>query len=236
MNRIHPTAMVSEEVVLGDGNTIGPLVVISGPVVLGDDNWIGTGVVIGAPPEVRSFVHPRAANDPAGYGVVIGNRNTIREYAQIHQGLKSETTVGNDTFVMNQCYIAHDSTLGDGVTLASSVLLAGHVRIGDGANLGLGVAVHQFCEVGRGSMVGMGSIVVKEVPPFAKAYGSPASIHGANLVGMERSGISAAIVQILSDIYGGHAATGSGMIGAGLDVIDDEDVRIAVDRWAKQTR
>lgn len=192
MNRIHPTAVVADDARLGDGNVIGPFVVIHSGVVLGDGNWIGAGVVLGAPPEVRSFEHPRESHDAHGAGVVIGSGNTIREYAQIHQGSTHPTRVGDRAFIMNQVYIAHDCQLGDDVTLASSVLLAGHVRVGDKANLGLGTKVHQFRSVGAGAMVGMGSVVTADVPSFAKGYGVPARVVGANVVGMERSGIDAA--------------------------------------------
>lgn len=204
MNTIHPTAVISPDVVLGTGNTIGPFVVIEGPVTIGDDNWIGAGAVIGCPPEVRSFPHPREAADPRGGGVVIGNRNTIREYAQIHQGWKAQTRIGDDAFIMNQVYVAHDCVLGDRVTLASSVLLAGHVRIGDGANLGLGTSVHQFRTVGVGGMIGMGSVVTRDLPPYAKAFGSPATVRGANVIGMERSGVAERVIEALRELYGGR--------------------------------
>lgn len=234
MNTVHPSAVISDEVMLGHGNVIGPFVVISGAVTIGDDNWIGAGVVIGAPPEVRSFPHPRSAADSGGGGIVIGARNTFREYAQIHHGWKGETTVGDDAFIMNQCYVAHDSTLGHGVTLAASVLLAGHVRVGDGANVGLGTAVHQFREVGRGAMVGMGSVVTRDIPPFAKAYGNPASVRGANVVGMERSHMDAEVVRVLTDLY--SAATPDGAARASLDAIQDDDVREAVLQWIQRKR
>ena len=126
MNEIHPTAVIAGDVLIGDGNYIGPFAVITGPTSIGDGNWIGTGVVIGAPPEIRSFEHPRAegvASTPAG--VAIGSRNVIREYAQVHQGHSATTTIGDDGFIMNQVYVAHDGRVGDRVTLASSVLLAG---------------------------------------------------------------------------------------------------------------
>lgn len=236
MNRIHPTAIIAGDVVLGERNTIGPFVVVNGPVTIGDDNWFGAGTTIGAAPEVRSFTHPRVPEDPWGVGVTIGSRNTIREYVQIHQGWKHQTTVADETFVMNQCYIAHDSSLDDGATLASSVLLAGHVKVAAGANLGLGTAVHQFCTVGRGSMVGMGSVVVKDVPPFAKAYGNPATVHGANSVGMQRAGIGPEIIELLSLVFSGASDAEEATALASLDVNADEDVRNAVRRWAERAR
>lgn len=200
-NDIHPTAIIGSRVELGRGNTIGPFAVISGDARLGDGNWVGAGVIIGAPPEVRSFEHPRTDDAFAGAGVIIGSGNVIREYAQIHSGLGSPTTIGDGGFLMNQIYVAHDGILGDGVTLASSVLLAGHVRVGDGANLGLGVNVHQFRSVGAGAMVGMGAVVTHDVPPFAMAYGAPARVHGANRVGLERRGVSADAVAAIHRAY-----------------------------------
>ena len=200
-NTIHPTAIISSDVELGVGNTIGAFVVITGPVSIGDNNWIGTGAIIGAPPEVRSFLHPVAPTDLTGNGVVVGSGNVIREGVQIHQGWKAQTRLGDDAFVMNQAYIAHDCLLGDGVTLASSVLLAGHVKLGSGANLGLGTVVHQRVEIGAGSMVGMGSVVTRDVPPFAKAFGSPARVHGVHSVAMERRGMSRGSIDQVAEIY-----------------------------------
>lgn len=201
MNRIHPSATVSTDAVLGDGNVIGPNAVIHSGVRLGDGNWIGAGVVLGAPPEVRSFVHPRDSGDSHGLGLRIGSENVIREAVQIHQGSQRETLIGDGAFIMNQTYVAHDCELGDAVTLASSVLLAGHVSIAARANLGLGTKVHQFRSVGRGAMVGMGSVVTADIPAFAKAYGVPARIAGANVVGMQRSGIAEIDATELDRLY-----------------------------------
>jgi UDP-N-acetylglucosamine acyltransferase len=190
MNSIHPTATLIGDVQLGRDNTIGPLAVLIGPVRIGDGNWIGTGVVIGAPPEVRDWPHPQDANNlSSGNGVEIGDRNIIREYVQIHQGWRDVTRLADDTFIMNQTYIAHDCAVENEVTLASSVLLAGHVRISARANLGLGVSVHQGRYVGDGAMIGMGAVVTRDVLPYAKAYGSPARVVGANEVGMQRAGV-----------------------------------------------
>lgn len=209
-NSIHPSAIIAGDVRIGSGNTIGPFVVITGPATIGDNNWIGAGVVIGAPPEVRSFTHPEVFGESKGEGagVAIGDRNVIREYVQVHQGWHKTTTIENDAFIMNQTYVAHDCVIGSHVTLASSVLLAGHVAVAEGANLGLGTSVHQRVRIGALSMIGMGSVVVRDVPPFAKAYGNPARVAGANAVGMQRRGISehviAAAVGEYSGSSGGH--------------------------------
>ena len=51
------------------------------------------------------------------------------------------------------------------------------------------VAVHQFNRVGRLAFVSGGSAVSTDVPPFCVAWGRN-RLHGVNLVGMRRSGIS----------------------------------------------
>ncbi|MBT2500305.1 UDP-N-acetylglucosamine acyltransferase [Agromyces sp. ISL-38] len=227
MNSIHPTAQLTGDVRLGSGNTIGAFAVITGPVEIGDDNWFGSGVVIGAPPEVRGFAHPTDLDGSVdAAGVRIGDRNVVREYAQIHQGWKHQTQIADDAFIMNQAYVAHDCRLDDGVTLASSVLLAGHVHIGAKANLGLGTTVHQFRTIGRGAMIGMSSVVTRDVPPFAKAFGNPAMVRGANVIGMERSGVAAELVAALRSIYAGEEAS--------LEGISDPELQAAVDRWTSE--
>jgi UDP-N-acetylglucosamine acyltransferase len=206
-NRIHPTALIGPEVELGDGNVIGPYAVITGPCRIGDGNWIGAHVVLGAPPEIRGFDHGAAWDgDVVGCGLEIGDRTTLREYTTIHSGSATVTRVGSDCFVMNKVYIGHDGDIGDGVTMASSVTLGGHVSVGDNANLGLGAVVHQRRVVGPGVMLGMGSVVTRDVPPFAKAFGNPARVQGVNTVGMSRQGVDRTDVDHLVELY---AATGT---------------------------
>jgi UDP-N-acetylglucosamine acyltransferase len=233
MNFIHPTAILTGDVSFGTGNTVGPYAVITGPVTVGDDNWIGAGVVIGAPPEVRSFVHPPGFVDRSGgTGISIGDRNVLREYAQIHQGWKSTTRLGSGIFLMNQVYVAHDCHIGDDVTLAGSVLLAGHTQIGARANLGLGASVHQGTMIGAGSMVGMGAVVTREVPPFGKAFGNPARLRGINSIGMERSGISAGAIEAVRDAY----STGSPTAADFERLASMPELNEFVGPWAKRDR
>jgi UDP-N-acetylglucosamine acyltransferase len=89
---------------------------------------------------------------------------------------------------MTKAHVPHDAVIGNRVTLSCGVLVGGHSRIGEGANLGLGTVIHQRLAIGSGSMIGMSSVVTRHVPPFAKAFGSPARIQGANAVGLGRAG------------------------------------------------
>jgi len=213
-NVIHPTAVVGDGVILGSGNRIDAHVVITGNVVIGNSNWFCAGTVIGAAPEIRA-IRPDADGTMSNTfaGVVIGNNNVFREASQVHQGHKRATTIGNDVYLMNQVYVAHDCILDDGATLASSVLLAGNVHVHAGANIGLGTVVHQGLEVGPLAMVGMGSVVTKPVPAFSKAFGVPLRAVGINSVGLSRAGFTdSSIAEFVADAESGRFTPNSDAI------------------------
>lgn len=202
MNSIHPSALVSEQVTMGSGNIIGPGVVLLGPMTIGDDNWFGVNSVLGAPAEIRGADHGEAWNgNTVGTGVMIGSHNVFREFLTIHQGHYDVTWVGDNCYLMNKVYVGHDGRIESGVTMASSVTLGGHVHVGHGANLGMNSVVHQRRVIGPGVMLGMGSVVTRDLPPYAKAFGNPSRLSGVNARGMEREGISPAATEFVARAY-----------------------------------
>jgi UDP-N-acetylglucosamine acyltransferase len=188
-NRIHPTAIIGDGVELGDDNVIGPYSVVLGPCRIGDGNWIGPHVTIGTPAEDRGGPHPVAwEGEQDGRGVVIGDRNKVREYVTVHQGTRRATAVGDDCYLLVRSHVGHDVTLGDNVVLACSVQLGGHTEVWSHANIGMSTVVHQHGRIGPGAMVGMGSAVRKEVDAFTITVGNPARVSGLNVVGLSRRG------------------------------------------------
>jgi UDP-N-acetylglucosamine acyltransferase len=209
-NQVHDTAVIGPGVELGDGNVVGPYAVLTGPLRIGDRNWIGAHAVIGAAPEIRGHEPGLPwGGDTADLGVEIGDDSTLREFATVHRGTHRPTRIGDRCFVMNKAHLGHDAVLGDDVTLAVSTILGGHVDVGAGANLGLATVVHQRRVVGPGAMVGMGSVVTRDLPPYAKAFGSPARVRGANEVGMGRGGVSAEDVAAVAGLYASGAPVGT---------------------------
>jgi UDP-N-acetylglucosamine acyltransferase len=211
-NRIHPTAIIGAGVEFGDGNVVGPYAVIVGPARIGDGNWIGPHVSIGTPAEVRGGPHPAGWEGEAdGHGVVIGDRNVLREFVTINQGTREQTVLGNDGYLMAQSHLGHDCRVGDGVTLASVVQLAGHTQVWSWSNLGMGTVVHQFTRIGPGAMIGMGSAVRKDVPPFSIAVGNPARATGVNAVGLSRRGCSEPVIEEFGKHLAGKAELPDGL-------------------------
>ncbi|RYF62853.1 MAG: acyl-ACP--UDP-N-acetylglucosamine O-acyltransferase, partial [Comamonadaceae bacterium] len=126
--------------------------------------------------------------------LVIGDRNTIREFCTFNLGVPGAggiTRVGHDNWIMAYTHIAHDCLVGNHTTLANNTTLAGHVELGDWVTVGGLVGIHQFVKVGAHAMVGFATAVSQDVPPFMLVDGNPMSVRGFNVLGLRRRGFSA---------------------------------------------
>jgi UDP-N-acetylglucosamine acyltransferase len=85
--------------------------------------------------------------------------------------------------------------------MANSANLAGHIIIDDFAVVGGLVGVHQFVRIGTHAMIGGVSGVPKDVPPYTLVAGHRGSLHGLNLIGLKRHGVSTAAVNELKAAY-----------------------------------
>ena len=61
--------------------------------------------------------------------------------------------------------------------------------------------MHQFARVGRHAFIGGCSRVAQDVPPFVKAVGNPIRLYGLNSVGLQRNGMTEAVVKELKRAY-----------------------------------
>lgn len=183
---IGPFTVIGPHVTIGAGSKIGSHVVIDGHTTLGRDNQVFRFVSLGAEPQHRGY-----QGEPTE--LVIGDRNTFREYSSLHRGTMLDegvTRVGDDNLLMAYTHVAHDCVLGDGITMANGASLAGHVHIGDHCILAGFALVYQFRHVGKLAFLAYCSGVVHDVPAFVRSAGSPAEPHGLNSIGMRRHGYS----------------------------------------------
>ena len=119
----------------------------------------------------------------------IGDRNIIREYAQIHRGTAagSATVLGNDNFLMATSHVGHNCVLSDNVIIANGALLGGYVEVGKNVFISGNCVVHQFVRIGDYALLRGLSGTSRDVPPFAIVDWQH-TVRGVNVVGLKRAG------------------------------------------------
>lgn len=186
-NLIHPTAIVSPDVIMGDDNYIGPYVLLQGPVTIGDRNRVEGFCSVGTSPE-----NAASWQKGAWLGVHIGDENIVREFVTINAGAEIDTRVGCRNIILRGAHIGHDTQVADDCILSCNVLVGGHSKLDWACNLGLGAILHQFTYVPVMAMIGMGCVVPRNAKLRAgyTYVGNPARELRANSVGLSRRNLS----------------------------------------------
>lgn len=161
MTSIHPTALVEEGVVLGEGTAVWDNVHLRGPSMLGRDcivgekTYIAYGVSIGDRVKINAFVY-------------ICNAVTVEDGVMISAG----TVFTNDRFPRATTPdLQHlRGSEPDEHTLPTLVK--------EGATIGARCVIGNDLCIGRFAMIGMGSVVTRSVPDFHLVLGHPARTVG----------------------------------------------------------
>ncbi len=211
--RIHPTAILSPEVEVGEHVEIGPFAVLEGKIKLGDHcvirpgayvfgtvvmgtgNAVHTGAVIGDRPQHLKF----AGEDTR---VEIGDDNIFREHVTIHRGTTHswKTSIGDRNFFMASSHVAHDCVIGNNCILANSAVIGGHCVLEDNVFISGNSAVHQFVRIGRLALLSGCSGTSKDMPPFIIQQNIN-NVCGVNLIGMRRNGFSPIQINAVREAY-----------------------------------
>jgi UDP-N-acetylglucosamine acyltransferase len=183
---VGPYTVIGPHVRIGAGTTIGAHCVLEGHTTIGRDNRIFQFNSLGAVPQDKKY-----AGEPCE--LVIGERNTIREFCTFNIGSPGDvgvTRVGDDNWIMAYVHLAHDCQVGNHTIFANNSQLAGHVQVGDWVILGGFTVVHQFVRIGAHSMTAMCSLLFADLPPFVMCQGQPAAARSMNYEGLRRRGFS----------------------------------------------
>jgi len=197
---IHPTAVVDPRAEIHPEAVLGPYVVVDGPVrvgagtrvmahaflaghtEIGRDNVIHPGAIVGHEPQDLAY-------RDAPTGLRIGDRNVIREHAEIHRATQegTRTVVGDDNYLMSHAHVAHNCAIGNRTIICSGALVAGHVQVADQAFVSGNCVVHQHVRIGRLAILRGLSRTSRDVPPFCIMDGTH-TVRGVNRVGLRRAG------------------------------------------------
>jgi len=157
-------------------NNIHPTAIIGDNVILGDNNYIGAYCIIGDIAEHKAFW-----DKPKGK-VIIGNNNIITGLVTIDAGTEKVTYIGDNCFIMKHAHIGHDCTINSNVTISCGAKIGGHSVIGEKSNIGLNAVLHQFSKVKVGCMIGASAFFKGESEPYTKYAGVPAKSLGQNII------------------------------------------------------
>lgn len=148
---IHESAYV-EDAEIGEGTKIWHFVHIRKGAKIGKNCNIGKGVYIDT-------------------NVKIGNNCKIQNFATIYQGVE----IGNDVFIGPHVCFTNDiyprSFIWNEEKLTKTI-------VKDGASIGANTTIVAGVTIGKYAMIGAGSVVTKDIPDYALAFGNPAKIKG----------------------------------------------------------
>ena len=200
MAEIHPSAIVYDGTVLGEGvkvlegAVVGKQPTLSprstakreplAPTTIGDGTIVSTGAIV-------------FAGSTIGARVILGDQSCVRERVEVGDDvvlgrgsyIENDATIGAMTKIQAEAYITAYSTLEDNVFIAPCVVTTndnwmgrteqrfGNIKgptIRRGARIGGGAILCPAIEIGEEAFVGAGAVVTKDVPPRAVMVGNPA--------------------------------------------------------------
>ena len=157
--RIHPSADVSPDAVIGAGTQIWHQAQVREGAEIGRACILSKGVYIDA-------------------GVVIGDRVKVQNYVSIYHGVEIEDGV----FVGPHVCFTNDNLPRainrDGSLKSGEDWDLGHILVKYGAALGANATLLPKVTVGRWAMVGAGAVVTRDVPDHGLVLGNPARLVG----------------------------------------------------------
>jgi acetyltransferase-like isoleucine patch superfamily enzyme len=199
---VHPTAIVHEGTILGDGVRVLEHAVVGKQPTLGAKSTakrdplpparIGAGTVI----STGAIVF---AGSSVGANCIVGDQSCIRERVQLADDcvlgrgslIENDTTVGQGTRIQAGAYITAYSTLEEDVFIAPCVVTTNDNFMGRterrralmkgptirrAARVGGGAILCPGVEIGEEAFVGAGAVVTKDVPARKLVVGSPARV------------------------------------------------------------
>jgi acetyltransferase-like isoleucine patch superfamily enzyme len=136
---IHPTALIGDNVTIGDTVTIGPRCIVYDNVTIGNGTTVGADCILGEP-LASMYASPADYSNPP---LVIGAGALIRSGAIIYAG----STIGTNFECGHRVTIREASSIGNHVRIGTLSDIQGHCSIGNYSRL------HSNVHVGNKSVV-----------------------------------------------------------------------------------
>ncbi|MBL0104921.1 MAG: N-acetyltransferase [Bacteroidetes bacterium] len=145
---VHPSAIVDDGAVIGNGTKVWHFTHIMSGAVLGDNCNIGQNVVISS--EVR-----------------LGKNVKVQNNVSIYTGVTCE----DDVFLGPSAVFTNVNNPRSAVVRRNQYL---KTNVGKGATIGANATIVCGHNIGEYAFIGAGAVVTKDVPPYALLVGNPA--------------------------------------------------------------
>ena len=174
---IHSSTVIEEGVVVGNNVSIGANTVIRKGTVIKDNCIIGCNSTIGSEGfqilridgANRRIVH--AGGVLLNEGACIGDNTTV-----CNTLFEGRLYIGKCAMIDNLVYVGHNVYIGDNAVVTAGTVLCGSSVVKEKAWIGVNSSVLNQVTVGKESKIGIGSVVTRNVPDEALAYGVPAKV------------------------------------------------------------
>ena len=150
---IHPTAVIDDDVHIGDGTKIWHFSHVQGGARIGKRCILGQNVYIGS-------------------SVTIGDNCKLQNNVSVYQGV----TLGNGVFCGPSCVFTNDLTPRALYPKGTEHFVETVVK--DGATIGANATVVCGHTIGKNAMIGAGAVVTTDVPDHVLMLGVPAKPSG----------------------------------------------------------
>jgi UDP-3-O-[3-hydroxymyristoyl] glucosamine N-acyltransferase len=186
---IHPSAVLSDKVKIGNDVVIGANTVIESYTCIGNNSYIGSNVTIGAEGLVTVEENGGCLFIRHAGGVEIGSHVMILSNAVIAKSLfQSFTRIGDNSQIGILSNIGHGAKLGRNCVISGNCLVAGRTVFGDHVWMGASSSVAQGLRVGRNAQIKIGSVVIRDVQDNEVVSGNFAIAHARNMKRYLRAG------------------------------------------------
>lgn len=191
---IHPTAIIDESAIIGEGVSIGPYSII-GKCTIGDFTQIHSHCVVhdhsNIGPHVIIKSHSTIGSDGFGYsknadghyikfphlgGVIIQEYVEIGSNTCIDRGTLGNTMIGAHSKIDNLVHVAHNVHLGKNCIVVANVLIGGSTIIGNDCWIAPSVTIRDGLNIVSGVTVGMAALVTKNLDKPGIYLGNPAKL------------------------------------------------------------
>lgn len=188
---VHPSAVVSDDVIIGANVYIGPNVVIGKEVVIGDNCTLMPGCVL----EHTTLgdnctIYPNCVIGTAAFGfrkdknlimephlgrAIIEDDVEILSGSVVERGTTKDTVIGKGSKISCLTNVGHNVTIGKNCQLMGNSAVNGFAVLEDDVEI-VSCCIANRVRIGRGSKIGINSTVLTDIPANVVAFGTPAKV------------------------------------------------------------